>query len=86
MVLKERSNIDITLRDLIGEHLSRDLATPAGAIASEEPRIVPAGMTVEEEAELVTLLSLADANLDGDEQAAIDRLVAALDAARSGAR
>jgi len=84
MVLKERTNVDRELSELIGDHIS------SGTLVSEpvddDVVVEPAGMTIEEEAELVTLLSLADPNLDGDEQAAIERLRTRLLALRERAR
>ncbi|HEV2128682.1 MAG TPA: hypothetical protein VGR22_08700 [Thermomicrobiales bacterium] len=47
--------------------------------------VAPVGMSVEDEGELEGLLQMADANRDGDEQAAIERLVTILDTARSQA-
>lgn len=77
--LKERPTIDGRIHDeevqrLVGDYLGyRERVSPI-----EEDLIEPVGMTAEDEAALMRLLKLADANRDGDEQAAIDRLVSSL--------
>ena len=72
---------DEKLREQIGRHVVRYLSVPATAVAAEEEIVEPVGMTLSEEGELEALLILADANRDGDEQAAIERLVTMLDSA-----
>jgi hypothetical protein len=68
---------DLKLRELIGTHAARRLGAPIVAADS----VAPVGLTPADEAELETLLQLANPSLDGDEQAAIERLVSVLETA-----
>jgi hypothetical protein len=69
---------DEDLRELVSQHAARNLHDVA--ISDPTQGIVePQGMSVADEAELEVLLELADPAGTGDEQAAIERLVTALD-------
>lgn len=71
---------DQTLRKLVSQGVARNIH----GITIPDPTqgiLEPEGMTLEEENEIELLLVLANPSLDGDEQAAIARLVSALDPA-----
>ena len=70
--------IDRTLRELIGTHAVLRVAQPIGRVPGGPGLVDPYGVTLAEEAELECLRAIADSGRDGDEQAAIDRLAAAL--------
>jgi hypothetical protein len=72
-------NTDRELRELIGQHVERRRVAPVAADAGPDATVEPVGMSVTEQVELIRLLKMADASRDGDEQAAIERLVSALD-------
>lgn len=76
----ERS-VDERLSELIGQHAVRYISGPATPYPVDAV-VEPAGMSLADEEELSILMQLADAGLDGDEEAAIERLVAVLDEAR----
>ncbi len=79
-----RSTIDEQLARLVGQHAVRNVDEAGFDVIEDLVR--PAGMTVEDERELSVLMQLADPGKDGDEAAAIDRLVTALDRARQSTR
>lgn len=73
MTPEQRFDQDRKLRELVSRHAARRLGAPAAT----DP--APVGLSHADEAELEVLLELADAGRDGDERAAIARLVTALD-------
>lgn len=75
-----RTSIDERLERLVGEHAVKHV--DATAFETTELLAEPAGMTMDEERELAVLMQLADPGKDGDEEAAIERLVAALEPAK----
>lgn len=78
MNAEPRPTTDRRLRELVSQHAARRLGAPIASYPVQDELVEPAGMTLGEEAELELLLEMADASLDGDEQAAIERLVAVL--------
>lgn len=76
---------DQELRELVSQHAARYLSSPVNPYPIEEKVVEPEGMTVQDEAELESLLEMADPTGSGDEQAAIERLVDLLDTARDEA-
>lgn len=72
---------DQKLRELVRQHAARRLGASIAAYPVQNDLVEPVGMTQGEEAELAILIELADAGRDGDEQAAIERLVTVLDGA-----
>jgi hypothetical protein len=79
--MKPLTTTDEKLQTLVSEHAAQRLHAPFPASSAGEVIVEPVGMTLEDEAEVEILIELADAPLDGDERAAITRLVTALDEA-----
>ena len=70
---------DRELQELVSQHTARHLGSPIESYPVEPEPVEPVGMTLADEAEAELLIELSDAGRDGDERAAIDRLIDALD-------
>jgi hypothetical protein len=70
---------DRELQELVAQHAARQLASPIDHYPAEAEPVAPVGMTLEDEAEIEMLIEMANAGIDGDERAAIDRLVTVLE-------
>jgi hypothetical protein len=79
------TSTDRKLRELVGEHAARRLSSPIKPYPIGDEVVEPEGMSARDEAELESLLEMADPAGSGDEQAAIDRLVELLEPGRDEA-
>lgn len=70
---------DRELQELVAHHAARQVGSPIDTYPVEPEPVEPVGMTLSDEAEIELLIELADAGRDGDERAAIDRLIDVLD-------